>query len=153
MENHIETFKIKTDWHRSTNSFSYDTFNRNHVITFSGEQSINNSAAAAYNGNQDMSNPEELLASSISSCHMLTFLAVASKSGFMVDSYLDEAVAYLEKNAENILAVTKVFLHPEIKFSGEKVPDQEKIKSMHEKAHKNCFIANSVKCLVEVVSI
>jgi len=147
----MESFRVNIKWNLSSSDFQYEHYNRQHLITFSGEQVLNNSAAPSYNGNADMSNPEELLGSAIASCHMLTFLAVASKSGFIVSSYEDDAVAILEKNENNQIVVTKVVLHPEIKFSGEKVPDTEKLKSLHDKAHKNCFIANSVKCQVEVI--
>lgn len=147
----LETFKIKINWHRTTNDFGYDTFNRNHTVEFSGNQLLNNSSAPTYKGNADMSNPEELLASAASSCHMLTFLAVASKSGYIVDSYEDEAVAYLELNEQKQMTVSKIYLHPTINFSGDKIPDAEKLKSLHEKAHRNCFIANSIKSHVEVI--
>jgi organic hydroperoxide reductase OsmC/OhrA len=147
----METFKIKINWKKTSEDFAFDNYNRAHQITFSGNQLLNNSAAVTYNGDENMSNPEELLASAISSCHMLTFLAVASKSGFDVESYDDDAVAYLQTNEDKITSVTNVYLHPTIKFVGAKIPDADKIKSMHEKAHRNCFIANSVKCAVEVV--
>lgn len=147
----METFKIKTSWKKNSEDFAYDNYNRNHQILFSGEQLLNNSAAPTYNGNEDMSNPEELLAAAVSSCHMLTFLAVASKSGFDIESYEDDAVAYLQTNEDKITSVTNIYLHPSIKFTGAKIPDADKIKSMHEKAQRNCFIANSVKCAVEVV--
>ncbi len=147
----MESFKINTKWTRKSNDFSFDHYNRSHAIIFSGNQLLQNSAAPAYKGDENMSNPEELLASAVSSCHMLTFLAVASKSGYTVDSYEDDAVAILEKNENNVISVTKITLHPTINFSGEKIPDEEKLKSLHEKAHKNCFIANSVKCAVDVV--
>ena len=68
----------------------------------------------------------------------------------MVESYKDEAVAHLEKNPEGQLAVTRVELHPKIRFSGEKVPTEDEIARMHESAHRNCFIANSVKTEVVV---
>ena len=147
----METFKINTKWNRTSDDFSFENYNRKHAILFSGNQLLVNSSAPSYKGDTDTANPEELLASAISSCHMLTFLAVASKSGYIVDSYEDDAVAVLEKNEQNIISITKVTLHPTIIFSGEKIPDHEKLQSLHEKAHRNCFIANSVKCSVEVV--
>lgn len=148
----METFKINTKWIRTSADFTYDSYNRNHIINFSGNQQLKNSAAPAYKGDLDMANPEELLASAVSSCHMLTFLAVAAKSGFIIESYEDDAVAVLDKDANNVLCITEVILHPIIKFSGEKIPDAEKLKGLHDKAHRNCFVANSVKCLTTVVS-
>ncbi|MFA6236673.1 MAG: OsmC family protein [Bacteriovorax sp.] len=143
-------FHINLNWERS-GEFEYEKFNRNHKITLGGNQVINNSAASEYLGNAGMSNPEELLASALASCHMLTFLAVACKSGYTVDSYIDNATATLDKNEEGKLAVTVIDLKPEVIFSGEKIPNQEQLKSLHEKAHRNCFIANSIKTKVNVL--
>lgn len=144
-------FQIDLNWERTTEEFGFEKYNRNHTIHFSGKQIVNVSAAADYFGNADMTNPEELLASALSSCHMLTFLAVASKSGYIVDSYQDHAVATMAKNEEGKVAVTVIDLKPVVKFSGAKIPDEEKIKSMQEKAHRNCFIANSIKTKVNVL--
>jgi organic hydroperoxide reductase OsmC/OhrA len=143
------TYKIDLNWKR-TKDFTYDQFNRNHSIIFSGQQSLNNSAAPEYLGNADMSNPEELLASALASCHMLTFLAVAAKSGYVVETYNDHAVATLDKNEEGRLAITMIDLKPIIEFSGEKIPDSDQLKSLHDKAHRNCFIANSIKSKVNI---
>ena len=143
------TFQIDLNWKRSKD-FTYDHFNRNHTLMFSGQQFLNNSAAPEYLGNADMANPEELIASALASCHMLTFLAVASKSGYIVDTYNDQAVATLDKNEEGKLAITVIDLKPVIEFSGEKIPDEEQLKSLHEKAHRNCFIANSIKTKLNI---
>ncbi|MDO9181889.1 MAG: OsmC family protein [Bacteriovorax sp.] len=142
-------FQIDLSWKR-TNDFLYDSFNRSHTITFSGNQILQNSAAPEYLGNSNMSNPEELLASSLASCHMLTFLAVAAKSGYIVDSYTDRATATLDKNEKGRLSVTEIDLLPMIEFSGAKLPTSEQLKSLHDKAHRNCFIANSIKAKVNI---
>jgi organic hydroperoxide reductase OsmC/OhrA len=147
----MNAFKIELNWKRTTENFEYNSFNRNHTVKFSGDQSLRNSAAPEYMGNADTANPEELLASSASSCHMLTFLAVASKMGYVVDSYADSAEALLNKNEEGRLAVTEIKLKPVIVFSGTKIPDADQLKSLHEKAHRNCFIANSIKSKVNIL--
>lgn len=143
------TFQIEINWKRTTD-FTYDHFNRNHTIKLSGPQIVNNSAALLYKGDADKTNPEELLISALASCHMLTFLAVASKSGYTVDIYNDQAKATLDKNEEGRLAITQIDLMPTIKFSGEKIPDDLQLKSLHDKAHRNCFIANSIKAKVNI---
>jgi len=76
---------------------------------------------------------------------MLTFLAVASKMGYVVDAYVDNAVGYVEKNDEGLLCVNRAVLNPEVTFGDGKTPDAETLNAMHEKAHKACFIANSIK--------
>ena len=82
---------------------------------------------------------------------MLTFLALASNKGFVVDSYEDSAVGHLEKNAGGKLAITRVELHPRIIYSGAKQPTQADLDWLHDKAHHECFIANSVTTEVRVV--
>ncbi len=148
----MDQFIINLDWKRTTNDFSYDTFNRGHIISMSGNQNVRNSASPEYKGDKDMTNPEELLAASVASCHMLTFLAVASKSGYIVDTYSCKAEAFMGKNAEGRMSVTEINLHPVTFFSGEKNPTEEQLKSLHDKAHKNCFIAQSIHTKVNVLT-
>lgn len=147
----METFQIELNWKRTTSDFTYETFNRNHMLKFGGEQLLRNSAAVDYFGDSEAANPEELLASSLSSCHMMTFLAVASKMGYVVDSYADSAEARLAKNENGRIAVTEINLKPVIVFSGNKIPDADQLRSLHEKAHRNCFIANSIKTKVNIL--
>ena len=108
------------------------------------------SAAAAYLGDPKNVNPEEAYVASLSSCHMLTFLAIACKQKFVLDEYVDEAVGHMEKNAEGRLAITKVTLKPKLKWGGDKQPTAEELEKIHHAAHENCFIANSVKTEVTV---
>ena len=75
---------------------------------------------------------------------MLTFLAIACKKQFVVDSYRDQAVGFLETNAKGKLAVTRVMLCPKITFGGTTPPTPEQMTALHERAHAECFIANSV---------
>ena len=82
---------------------------------------------------------------------MLTFLALASNKGFVVDSYEDNAVGHLEKNANGKLAITHVELYPNIAYGGAKQPTQADLDWLHDKAHRECFIANSVTTKIGVV--
>ena len=138
-------------WTRRGTGFDYESYNREHEWSFNSGQRIKASAAPEYKGREDCVDPEEAFTASLASCHMLTFLAIASKKRFVVESYADEAVAHLEKNSEGLLAVTRVELHPKIVFSGEKIPAADEIERMHAAAHRNCFIANSVKTEVVVL--
>ena len=81
---------------------------------------------------------------------MLTFLAMAAKKKFVVDSYSDRAVGFLEKTPKGKLAITRVILHPRVAFGGETAPTPEQIAALHEGAHSECFIANSVTTEVTV---
>src|SRR5260370_23659574 len=103
------------------------------------------SAAPDYLGDPKNVNPEEAYVPSLSSCHMLTFLAIACKQKFVLDEYVDEAVGHMEKNAEGKMAITKVTLTPKITFSADKKPSADDLDKMHHASHDNCFIDNSVK--------
>ncbi len=89
--------------------------------------------------------PEEAYVASLSSCHMLFFLSIAAKNKFVVDEYIDDALGVMEKDAEGRLAMTRVTLRPQIKFSGDRRPDLPQLEKMHQQSHQQCFIANSVK--------
>ncbi len=100
-----------------------------------------------------VSNPEEAFVASLSSCHMLTFLAIACKKRLVVNAYHDHAVGVLEKDASGRLAITIVTLHPRIQFGGDRAPGPEELALLHEQADHACFIANSVKTDVVVSSV
>ena len=142
--------KVTLEWKRGTESFSYETYSRDHVLLFEGGVRVSASAAPAYRGNPAHVNPEEALVAALSSCHMLTFLAVAAKKQFVVDLYSDHAVGVLEKNQKGKLAITRVTLRPRIVFGGPTPPTSEQIAALHERAHSDCFIANSVTTDVTV---
>jgi organic hydroperoxide reductase OsmC/OhrA len=136
-------------WGREGADFGYESYPRSHAWRFGTGTTIRASAAAEYRGDPGLPNPEEALVAALSSCHMLTFLAIAARRGIVVDAYEDDARGYLEKNAEGRLAVTRVVLRPRIRFAGPP-PDAAALAALHEQAHKGCFIANSVKTDVRV---
>jgi organic hydroperoxide reductase OsmC/OhrA len=143
--------KAEIRWKRGSADFTYETYDRTHHWRFAGGTEFDASAAPEYRGRAELPNPEEALVAALSSCHMLTFLAVAARRRFAVDSYEDAAVGHMEKNADGKLAITRVELRPRVAFSGEKRPSAEDVARMHEVAHRECFIANSVKTEVSVV--
>ncbi|MDP6824075.1 MAG: OsmC family protein [Dehalococcoidia bacterium] len=139
-------------WNRDRDDFKYPTYTRDHTWSFQGGENVPASAAPEFLGNADRVDPEEAFVAAISACHMLTFLAVAAKRRFVVDSYSDSAVGYLEKNGDGNLAITRVELRPGIVFSGETRPTFEQIDSMHHRSHQECFIANSVSTEIVVLA-
>lgn len=142
---------IRTIWSRGDGPFERGNYSRDHDVHFEGGQVVRNSAAAGvYGGNPDASNPEELLLAALSSCHMLTFLAVAANRGYVIDNYEDAAIAYLDKNADGKMAVVRAVLAPRVTFGGDKQPSAEDYAKMQERAHAGCFIAASVKTAVEL---
>jgi len=94
--------------------------------------------------------PEEALVAAISSCHMLSFLYVVAKEGFVVDAYDDLAIGTMARNDQGRLAVTTVRLAPRIEFSGTRAPTQADVDRLHHRAHEECFIANSVRTEISV---
>jgi organic hydroperoxide reductase OsmC/OhrA len=93
--------------------------------------------------------PEEAFVAAISSCHLLTFLYLAHRDGWVVTSYEDRAVGVLEKNERRGPWVSRVTLRPRLEFAGP-TPDREVIEKLHHRAHEECFIANSVKTEIAV---
>jgi organic hydroperoxide reductase OsmC/OhrA len=137
-------------WARGAEPFSYETYPRRHRWTFAGGASLDASSAPEYLGDAALPNPEEALVMALSSCHMLSFLAIAARKRLTVDSYEDDAVGHMEKNAEGRIAITRVELRPRVRFSGANPPSADDLRKLHEQAHRVCFIANSVKTEVTV---
>ncbi len=138
-------------WQRNGTEFTYLSYNRAHDWRFTAA-TVAASATKEYRGDETRVNPEEALVAALSSCHMLTFLAVAAKRKFSLDSYEDSAVGVLEKNAEGKLAITRVTLRPKIVWSPGVSVSPEELAKLHHDAHAGCFIANSVKTEVVVDS-
>ena len=137
-------------WSRGNRAFTYDSYSRDHQWSFDGGQTLSASAAPAYLGSESGVDPEEALVAALSSCHMLTLLAIAAKKGWVVDSYEDDAVGTLAKNADGRLAVTRVVLRPRVAFSGDSLPDDAALQRLHHQAHEHCFIANSVRTEISI---
>ena len=136
-------------WEFTGGDFSQKEYSRDHLIRFPNGMEIQASSAAGYGGNPANLDPEAAFTASLSSCHMLTFLAVCAVKGFHVRSYEDHAVGFLDKNLEGRTCMTRVKLRPKVTFVGE-TPDSEQMSMLHERAHRACFISNSVKTQVEI---
>lgn len=138
-------------WTRGESGFGYKEYPRTHAWTFprSG-QTLKAAAAPAFLGAEDCVDPEEAYVAALASCHMLTFLAIASRSGFVVDRYEDRPVGFLEKGENGKLWLSRIELRPEIAFSGERQPSPADLATLHDKAHHECFLANSVRTSVTI---
>lgn len=141
--------RASVHWLRQGTEFTHKAYTRDHVWRFEGGSEVGASAAPQYLGNPALVDPERAFVAALSSCHMLTFLSLASRDGFVVDEYIDSAVGIMERNADKRIAITRVILHPNISW-GSEPPSQEQLDALHEKAHKHCFIANSVTTTVEI---
>jgi organic hydroperoxide reductase OsmC/OhrA len=132
--------------------FPKGRYSRGHTVTFDGGTVVPASASPHVVGKWAVAaavDPEEMLVSALSSCHMLSFLHVARLAGFAVAAYRDHAEGVMEDIGPGKQALTKVVLHPKIEWRGA-APDKAKLDHMHHEAHEVCFIANSVKTEVVV---
>ena len=145
--------KATVKWSHTQGDFLKGTFSREHSWTFDGGLTVPASSSPAAVrvpfSNPANIDPEEAFVASISSCHMLTYLYVASRKGFEISSYEDNAVGVLTKNERGAVWVSSVILHPRITY-GAKTPTPEEVEQMHHAAHDQCFIANSVKTDIKV---
>lgn len=124
-------------------------YSREHTWSFDGGVTVPASPSpgvvpAPYS-NPAAVDPEEAYVASISSCHMLTYLHLASRQGFLIERYEDEAVGVMRKNECGAIWVSAVTLSPRIVYGGDKRPSAEDEAQLHHLAHEQCFIANSVK--------
>ncbi len=141
--------RVDVAWERRGGPFEYESFDRTHRWSFPGGPALEASSAPEYKGRADLPNPEQALAVALSSCHMLTFLSLAARKRIAVERYRDEASAFLGKDADGRLAVTRVVLRPRVDFA-DGPPAPEVLARLHEQAHEHCFIASSVRCEVVV---
>ena len=141
----------KITWQRTSQDYTYQTYNRAHDWRFAAT-TVSASATKEYRGDADRVNPEEALVAALSSCHMLTFLAIASKRKLSLDSYIDDAVGFMEKNEAGRLAITRVTLRPKIAWTAGVTVSSADLEVMHHEAHEGCFIANSVTTKITVES-
>jgi organic hydroperoxide reductase OsmC/OhrA len=139
----------RIEWARGGRGFGYEEYGRDHTVRMGGAAPMALSAAEKFRGSPSLANPEDLLVAALSSCHMLTFLAICARKGIVVDRYEDDAVGWLERKNGAPMQVTRVTLRPKITFAGPP-PDAETLASLHDQAHHGCFIASSVKTEVTV---
>jgi organic hydroperoxide reductase OsmC/OhrA len=146
--------KAMISWARTGPDFLKGKYSREHTWRFDGGVTVPASPSPSVvpepYSNPAHVDPEEAFVAAVSSCHMLSFLYVAYKQEFQIDSYEDEAVGIMTKNKRGVPWVSSVTLHPKIAYSGEKRPTPAEVEHLHHLAHEQCFIANSIKTEVKV---
>ena len=142
--------RITLDWQRGDATFERGNYPKDHAVHYPGGQSLQVSASAAYGGNAALADPEQMLLSALSSCHMLTFIAVAANRGYVVDQYRDDADCEIGKNDEGITAILWATLRPSVRFSGDQRPGVEEYDRLHDRAAKACFVGQSLKTEVTI---
>ena len=149
----LSHYKAGIHWERGDQDFLAGRYSRAHRLRFDGGLDIAGSSSPHVVplpwSDPAALDPEEAFVSSIASCHMLWFLALAAKDGWCVENYRDNAEGEMRKNAKGKLFVSRVRLRPAVLFSGPSRPDADALATLHHRAHEECFIANSV--LTEIV--
>ncbi len=150
MSEHVATIR----WTRSGPDFVRGQYSREHSWSFDGGITVPASPSPSVVpkpwSNAANVDPEEAFIAAVSSCHMLTFLWLASKQGFVADRYEDEAVGTMTKNERGVSWVSQITLRPRIVWSGARLPRADDLDHLHHEAHEQCFIANSIKTSVTV---
>ncbi len=146
----MSDLSIELYWELGNKELKFGKYLTDHEIKINDNIKVKAGSAPEYGGNINNLNPEQALAAAMSSCHMMTFLALAAKMKWPVVSYTDRAFAYIDKNSKGKMFVNKIELNPVINFKDNfKVSKEEMIK-MQDRSHRYCFIANSLSDEVEV---
>lgn len=141
-------------WRRGDAAFLDQRYSRVHEWRFDGGALVRGSSSPSVvpvpMSDPTAVDPEEAFVAALSSCHMLWFLSLAVKRGWVVDAYADHAIGTLGRNEDGKVAMTRVVLRPATTFSGASVPSSTEVAEVHHAAHEACFLASSVRTEVVV---
>ncbi len=145
----MSAYEAEVLWSRDGATFIDGRYSRGHRWLFDGGIEVSASASPKVvpipMSIEAAVDPEEAFIVSLSSCHMLWFLSLAAKRGYVVDAYRDRAVGEMGRDESHRLAMTRVTLRPAVTFSGENRPDRDELLALHHAAHEECFISRSVR--------
>lgn len=148
----MATHSATVEW-RSDGEFASGRYSRAHEWRFDGGAIVPASSSPSVVpvplSNPAGVDPEEALLASASACHMLWFLSLARDTGFMVESYRDEAEGKIGRDDRGRMAFVTISLRPDIRFDG-RAPDAAELEALHHQAHEKCFIANSLRTEIRV---
>lgn len=153
----MQQFEAQINWQRGGQAFSDNRYSRAHQWQLDGGLRVPCSSSPLSvplpMSDPAAIDPEEALVAALSSCHMLFFLSIAARQGFVVDEYQDKPVGILEKNADGKKAMTLITLRPAVRFGGERQPGRAELDAIHHDAHDQCYIANSIKAEVVIEGV
>ena len=141
---------IEIIWDLGDQELSPGKYLTDHKVILNENLTIDGGSSPDYGGSVSNINPEQKLAAAVSSCFMMTFLALAAKMKWPVKNYKDKAISYLGKNNEGRMYVNKIELNPQIIFDNDFTISNDEMQKMKERSHKYCFIANSLSKDVEI---
>jgi organic hydroperoxide reductase OsmC/OhrA len=136
-------YEMQVTWTGATagGTRDYKTYSREYRADFPGKPSVTGSADAAFRGDPNLHNPEDMLVLALSACHMLSYLALAALEGLEVTGYEDSARGTMQQEGRGG-RFTEVVLRPRVTVAPGS--DPTRAEALHEEAHQTCFIANSV---------
>lgn len=140
-EHHYSTLLIWTG-NTGAGTASYKAYDRDHIVSVNGKPEIPGSSDPSFRGDPQRYNPEELLVSALSSCHLLWYLHLCAVNGVVVVDYRDEAIGTMIETSDGSGRFSEVVLRPMVTITADSMV--EKARALHQEAHKFCFIANSV---------
>ena len=141
--NRPHRYRVDVVWtgNRGTGTDGYRSYSRNHVIRIPGKPELAGSSDPTFRGDATRHNPEDMLVSALSACHMLAYLHMATVAGVVVIDYRDAAEGTMVTEGDGG-HFTEVVLRPVATITA--ASDPAKAEAAHEAAHHACFIANSV---------
>ena len=150
----MHEYTVQIHWQRQGAAFIDKRYSRGHEWHFDGGITVPGSSsplsARAPFSVAAAVDPEEAFVAALSSCHMLWFLDIAARAGWVVDDYCDDAVGVMTANAQGKPWMSVLTLRPRIVFAGDKQPDAYEVARLHHVAHEECYIANSVRTELRV---
>lgn len=141
-EHPVHRYRVRAMWAGTTRD-GYDAYPRDHTVSAppaAGELQL--SGDPAFLGDAHLLNPEQLLVAAAVSCQLLSFLAVAARARIDVVGYADDAEGVMAED-ETPMSITRIVLRPQISIVGD--ADEARVRHLVEVAHRECFIANSLK--------
>jgi len=142
MKHHQYHAKVTWTGNRGEGTTAYSAYDRNHAISIKGKPSIEGTSDVAFRGDPSKHTPEDLLVSSLSTCHMLWYLHLCAVNGVVVLQYVDNAFGVMEENKDGSGQFIGATLSPIVTVTSSDMV--EKAMALHHDANRMCFIARSV---------
>lgn len=139
------TYDVALTWtgNRGSGTSDYRGYDRANELAGAGRPVIEGSADPAFRGDRARWNPEQLLVAAVSQCHLLSYLYLCATAGVIVTEYTDEATGTMAESADGGGSFTDVVLRPRVRVARPEMV--ETATSLHEAAHRDCFICSSVR--------
>lgn len=143
-------FSARLEWtgNVGTGTSSYTGYDRSHTLHVDGKEPLACSSAPVFRGDGTLYNPEDMLLYSVAACHMLWFLHCCADAGVVVTAYTDTAEGTMATDSDDVVRFTEIILHPRVVLADPSRAGQ--LPALHERAHQQCFIANSLRTPVVI---